>query len=52
MYEAMFYHLIKLKTVCANTKVLNPIPNTYYFTTNSIENTNPKPMSHPYEIKS
>lgn len=31
-YEAMFYHLIKFKTTCKRPVVLNPIPDTFYFT--------------------
>jgi hypothetical protein len=31
-YEAMFYHLIKFKTACKKPIVLNPIPDTFYFT--------------------
>lgn len=36
MYEAMFYHLIKFKTVCKRPKILNPIPDTFYFTPKKI----------------
>ncbi|HEY8660280.1 MAG TPA: DUF6625 family protein [Hanamia sp.] len=32
MYEAMFYHLIKFKTECKRPKILNPMPDTFYFT--------------------
>lgn len=35
-YEALFYHLIKLKTICKNKEVVYPIPNTLYFSTDSI----------------
>jgi hypothetical protein len=36
LYEAMFYHLIKFKTECKRPKVLNPIPDTFYFTPKKI----------------
>lgn len=35
-YEAMFYHLIKFKTDCKRKTILNPIPNTFYFTPKTI----------------
>lgn len=35
-YEAMFYHLIKFKTACKKQVVLNPIPDTFYFTPTKI----------------
>ena len=31
-YEALFYHLIKFKTACKRPKILDPIPDTFYFT--------------------
>ena len=36
MYEAMFYHLIKFKTACKRPKILDPIPDTFYFTPKKI----------------
>ena len=36
LYEAMFYHLIKFKTVCKSHVVLNPMPDTFYFTPTKI----------------
>ena len=36
LYEAMFYHLIKFKTACKRPKILNPIPDTFYFTPRKI----------------
>ncbi|MDR7370785.1 DUF6625 family protein [Flavobacterium aquidurense] len=36
MYEVMFYHLIQFKTSCSNRKILNPIPNKFYFTKTAI----------------
>jgi len=36
LYEAMFYHLIKFKTECKRPKILNPIPDTFYFTRKKI----------------
>lgn len=36
MYEAMFYHLIKFKNQCMRPKILNPIPDTFYFTPKKI----------------
>lgn len=35
-YEAMFYHLIKFKTACKKPILLNPIPDTFYFTPTKI----------------
>ena len=35
-YEAMFYHLIKFKTVCKNFKVINSMPDTICFSPTSI----------------
>jgi hypothetical protein len=35
-YEAMFYHLIKFKTACKRPKILNPVPDTFYFTPKKI----------------
>jgi hypothetical protein len=35
-YEPMFYHLIKFKTECKRPKILNPIPDTFYFTPRKI----------------
>jgi hypothetical protein len=35
-YEAMFYHLIKFKTACKRPKILNPMPDTFYFTPRKI----------------
>jgi hypothetical protein len=35
-YEAMFYHLIRFKTVCKSHKTDQPIPNTFYFTSDKI----------------
>ncbi|HAT79970.1 MAG TPA: hypothetical protein DCS17_00685 [Flavobacterium sp.] len=35
-FEALFYHLIKLKTSCINKTVLNPIPKSIFFTTDDI----------------
>lgn len=32
LYEAMFYHLIKLKTDCKKQTILSPMPNKIYFT--------------------
>lgn len=37
MYEAMYYHLIKLKVDCKKPNILNPIPNIYHFTTKNIK---------------
>ena len=36
LYEAMFYHLIKFKTACKSHVVLNPMPDTFYFTPTKI----------------
>jgi hypothetical protein len=36
LYEAMFYYLIKFKTACKKPVVLNPIPDTFYFTSKKI----------------
>ena len=36
MHEAMFYYLIRFKTLCKRRKILNPIPNTFYFTPRKI----------------
>ena len=36
LYEAMFYHLIKFKTECKWPKVLDPVPDTFYFTPRKI----------------
>jgi len=36
-YEAMFYHLVKFKTECKKTNVLYPIPDTFYFSSNTIQ---------------
>ena len=36
LYEAMFYHLIRFKTECIKPVVLNPMPETYYFTSKRI----------------
>ena len=36
LYEAMFYHLIKFKTACKRPKILNPIPDIFYFTPRKI----------------
>ncbi len=36
LYEAMFYHLIKFKTACKTPRVLNPMPDTFYFTPTKI----------------
>jgi hypothetical protein len=36
-YEAMFYHLIKFKTECKRPKILDPIPQTFYFTKRTIK---------------
>jgi len=36
MYEAMFYHLIKFKTECKRPKILDPIPDIFYFTPRKI----------------
>ena len=41
LYEAMFYHLIKFKTQCKRPKILNPIPDTFYFTPKKIMANNP-----------
>lgn len=35
-YEAMFYHLIKFKTESKRPKILDPIPDTFYFTPTKI----------------
>jgi len=35
-YEAMFYHLVRFKNECVHQKVLNPVPDTYYFTPKNI----------------
>ena len=35
-FETLFYHLIKLKTICKNMDVIYPIPDRLYFTTDSI----------------
>lgn len=35
-YEAMFYHLIKFKTECKRPKILDPIPDIFYFTPKKI----------------
>lgn len=35
-YEAMFYHLIRFKTVCKDLAISNPIPDTFYFTNKKI----------------
>lgn len=35
-YEAMFYHLVKFKKECKRPKILNPIPDTFYFTPRKI----------------
>lgn len=35
-YEAMFYHLIRFKTTCKRPKILDPIPDTFYFTPKTI----------------
>jgi hypothetical protein len=36
-FETMFYHLIKFKEKCKKRTILNPIPNTYYFTSKNIK---------------
>jgi hypothetical protein len=36
LYEAMFYHLIKFKVDCKKPVVLNPIPDSFYFTPTKI----------------
>lgn len=36
LYEAMFYHLIKFKTECKRPKVLDSVPDTFYFTPRKI----------------
>ena len=38
-YEAMFYHLIKFKTECKRPKILDPMPQTFYFTKRTIKAT-------------
>lgn len=35
-FEAMYYHLIKFKVDCKKKNIFNSIPNTYYFTKNSL----------------
>jgi len=42
MYEVMFYHLIKFKTSCRKQTVLNPIPESYFFTPTRILPNNSK----------
>jgi hypothetical protein len=37
LYECMFYHLIKFKTTCKAKSILNPIPETFYFTPTKIK---------------
>lgn len=36
LYEAMFYHIIKFKKECKRPKILDPIPDTFYFTPKKI----------------
>ena len=36
MYEAMFYHLVIFKKECKQLTILNPIPDTFYFTPKKI----------------
>jgi hypothetical protein len=38
-FEVMFYHLIKFKTACKRPKILNPVPDTFYFTSRKIMTT-------------
>jgi hypothetical protein len=38
-FEVMFYHLIKFKTACKRPKILNPVPDTFYFTPRKIMTT-------------
>lgn len=35
-FEGMYYNLIRLKNVCKDHELLNPIPNVFYFTPNNI----------------
>jgi len=36
-FETMFYHLIKFKVKCKKRTILDPMPNTYYFTPKNIK---------------
>lgn len=36
LYEALYYHLVIFKKECRNPVVLNPIPDTFYFTSKKI----------------
>lgn len=35
-YEAMLYHLVEFKKACKRPKILNPVPDTFYFTPKKI----------------